>query len=431
MPTTIAALALVLATISAPTLLAQTDPVVASRAEYREAVKAYEAHDTVAFLRHASEAARLRPTHGGVLYALASAGALAGDSTVALAALRHFAVLGYTADVDSDADLASLRGIAAFDSLRAELRRNAAPIVRSKAAFTLADRELLTEGIAYDSVAGTFLVGSVRHGTILRVKPDGRAQEFVHAGVAGFWAPLGLRVDPKRRALWVASSALPQTMGFDSSDAGRSGIFRFDLATGALTGRYVIPRDGEPHALGDVLVARNGDVYATDSRAPAVYRVRAGAETIERFVTSPLLLSAQGLVLDSAERSLFVADYARGLLRIDLASREVHLLDAPDDVMALGIDGLYTDGPELIGVQNGTTPHRVVRFRLDAAGRRITGLEVLERAHPDYAEPTLGVVVGRDLYYVAASQWERFRDDGTVDTPETLRQPVILRLELR
>ena len=53
MPTTIAALALVLATISAPTLLAQTDPVVASRAEYREAVKAYEAHDTVAFLRHA------------------------------------------------------------------------------------------------------------------------------------------------------------------------------------------------------------------------------------------------------------------------------------------------------------------------------------------------------------------------------------------
>jgi sugar lactone lactonase YvrE len=238
-------------------------------------------------------------------------------------------------------------------------------------------------------------------------------------------------VDSKRRALWVASSALPQTTGFDTSDAGRSGIFRFDLTTGALTGRYAIPQDGEPHALGDVLVARNGDVYATDSRAPAVYRVRAGVDTIERFVTSPLLLSAQGLALDSAQRTLFVADYSRGLLRIDLASHEVHLLAAPDDVMVLGIDGLYADGHDLIGIQNGTSPHRVVRLRLDAAGQRIRGLEVLERAHPDYAEPTLGVVVGRELYYVAASQWERFRDDGTVDAPETLRQPVILRLKLR
>ena len=153
--------------------------------------------------------------------------------------------------------------------------------------------------------------------------------------------------------------------------------------------------------------------------------------TIERFVTSPLLLSAQGLALDSAERTLFVADYARGLLRVDLASREVRPLDAPDDVMALGIDGLYAVGPDLIGVQNGNSPHRVVRLRLDADGQRIAGLEVLERAHPDYAEPTLGVVVGRDFYYVAASQWERFRDDGTVDAPETLRRPVILRLELR
>jgi hypothetical protein len=55
---------------------------------------------------------------------------------------------------------------------------------------------------------------------------------------------------------------------------------------------------------------------------------------------------------------------------------------------------------------------------------------VLERARPDYAEPTLGVVVGRDLFYVAASQWERFRDDGTIDGPDTLRSPLVLRLRL-
>jgi hypothetical protein len=83
-----------------------------------------------------------------------------------------------------------------------------------------------------------------------------------------------------------------------------------------------------------------------------------------------------------------------------------------------------------VGVQNGVTPYRVVRLHLDGDGRRIVSAEVLERARPDYAEPTLGVVVGRTLYYVANSQWERFREDGTIDTPEALRNPLVLRLPL-
>jgi len=99
-------------------------------------------------------------------------------------------------------------------------------------------------------------------------------------------------------------------------------------------------------------------------------------------------------------------------------------------VLTLGIDGLYGVGGDLVGVQNGVTPYRVVRLHLDGDGRRIMSADVLERARPDYAEPTLGVVVGRTLYYVANSQWERFRDDGTIDAPDALRNPLVLRLPL-
>jgi hypothetical protein len=96
----------------------------------------------------------------------------------------------------------------------------------------------------------------------------------------------------------------------------------------------------------------------------------------------------------------------------------------------LGIDGLYLVDGSLVGIQNGIEPHRVVRLRLDATANRVERAEILERARPDYAEPTLGVVVGRDLYYVAASQWEKFRDDGTIEAPESLRPPLVLRLRL-
>jgi sugar lactone lactonase YvrE len=410
--------------------LAQDDPVLASRAAYQEAVRAYEAHDVPAFLAHAREAQRLRPDHGGVTYALASAYAMAGDTAGALAMLRRFARLGYTADVMADSDLAPLRSLPAFDTIRRSLARNAEPVVRSRVAFTLPERDLLTEGVAHDPRSGAFFVGSVRHRKIVRIDRSGRVTEFVAPARDGLWAPLGLRADSARGVLWVATSAVPQMVGFDSSDAGRSGLFAFDLATGALRGRYLVPRDGVPHALGDVTISRAGDVYASDSRAPMIYRVPAGGDTLEAFLRSPLLLSAQGMALDQDERTMYVADYARGLLRVDLASRAVQPLGVADGVLTLGIDGLYQARGELIAIQNGVTPYRVVRLHLSGDGRRVVSQDVLERARPDYAEPTLGVVVGPDLYYVANSQWEQFREDGTIEAPDALRSPIVLRLPL-
>jgi hypothetical protein len=96
----------------------------------------------------------------------------------------------------------------------------------------------------------------------------------------------------------------------------------------------------------------------------------------------------------------------------------------------LGIDGLYYHKGTLIGVQNGVEPHRVVRLDLSGDGSRIRRSVAIERAHPKYLEPTLGVLVNRDLYYVANSQWEQFGEDGRVASPDSLRRPVVLRLRL-
>ena len=408
---------------------AQADPVLASRGEYQIAVKAYEAHDYPAFLQHAKRAQELRPSHGGVTYALASAYALTGDDAKAVETLRRFAALGYFADIAADSDLARLRELPAFAEVGRHLESNRKPVVRSTVAFTLAERDLLTEGIAYDPRSKAFFVGSVHHRKIVRISSDGRQADFVAPGADSLWAPLGMKVDPKRGVLWVASAGVPQMEGFAPGDVGRSGLFRFDAATGRLTGRFIIG-DKAQHALGDLTIASNGDVYSSDSRAPLVWRVRAGVDTLERFLESPLLLSAQGLALTPDERSLYLADYSRGILKIDLATKNVILLPASATVLTLGIDGLYLAGGRLIGIQNGVEPHRVVRLTLNSRGDSLVGVEVLERLHPRYSEPTLGVVVGNDLYYIANSQWERFGETGEVARPDELQPPTILRLRL-
>lgn len=71
-----------LALLHTAVAVAQTDPVVDSRAQYALAVRAYETRDYAGFLQQAREAQALRPTHGGVAYTLASALALTATPSV-------------------------------------------------------------------------------------------------------------------------------------------------------------------------------------------------------------------------------------------------------------------------------------------------------------------------------------------------------------
>jgi sugar lactone lactonase YvrE len=420
---------LLLATLVPGAAAAQSDPVVESRAHYAAAVRAYEARDLPAFLEHAREAQARRPAHGGVIYALASAQTLTGDTLGALATLGHFAALGYSADVSADSDFVRLRGNQAYAELKRRLERNREPVVASRVAFELAEPDLLAEGIARDDRDGSFYVSSVHQARIFRVTREGAVREFAAAD-SGRWAPMGMRIDQKRGALWVASAAVPQSAEYSASDSSRSAILRYDVASGRLAARYDAPADGRPHVIGDLIVGRDGAVYASDSRAPVLYRIPPAGDSLELLLESPLLLSAQGLALTPDERILYVADYARGILRVDLRAPSIALMETADSVLALGVDGLYFHRGSLIGIQNGVAPHRVARFTLDAAGRRLVRSQVIERAHPRHHEPTLGVLADGALYYIGNGQWDLFGDDGRIAKPDALMPTVVLRLPL-
>jgi hypothetical protein len=95
-----------------------------------------------------------------------------------------------------------------------------------------------------------------------------------------------------------------------------------------------------------------------------------------------------------------------------------------------GIDGLVFAYGSLFAIQNGVRPHRVIRVDLSRDGLAVTGAKILEMNHPDFDEPTLGVVADGALYFTADSQGQKFLDGKKPIAPEDMRDAVILRLPL-
>jgi len=394
----------------------------------KKAIEAYQRKDWPAFLENARQAEALRPGVPRLVYNVACAEARNGNA--AAAAKRVEELLDRKIDFGSekDDDFAAVAGSPEFAGVRRKLALLRRPVGGSSVAFRLPEKDLLTEGLAYDPESQSFFVGSVHRKKILRRSPDGKVSDFVAEGRDGLQSVLAIRVDPKRRVLYACSAALPQMAGYEKSMEGSSAVFAFDLATGRLARRWPLPSDGKPHAAGDIVVAESGDVLVTDGLGSGIYRIRPGSVEVESFVAPGVFRSPQGLGFGPDGR-LYVADWGHGLYWVDVEGRR-HEVGGPPDVPLLGIDGLVMRGREIVVTQNGIEPHRVARLELDPSGERVTAGRILAMNDPEFAEPTLGVLVGDAFYFIGKSQWGLYDEKtGAVDEKK-LQEPAVLKVNL-
>jgi hypothetical protein len=409
----------------------QADSATQARAAYRRAVGAFRQRDLATARQEMRRAAELWPTQQAYVESAAALAGAARDTADVTHWLTRLADLGIGNWTPGDTAFAAFVGHRAFDDAVAKLVAATAPIARSSVWLSLPDTMMHPEGVAYDGRTGRWFVGSVRQRRVVSVARDGKRTDFVAPAANGIAGVFGMAADSARRTLWIATTALPRMEGFSPADSGRVGVFGYDLDSGRLRRRAWAPRDSSTaHTFGDVAIAPNGDVYASDSQSPWIYRLALGADTLRRFLTHPLFRSLQGMAFTADGKTMFVADYSHGLLRIDMPSRAVTPLAVPANVTALGVDGLYLHRGALIAVQNGISPARLVRFCLDAAGHGVRKAEVLDRNTALADEPTLGAIVGDSAFYVATSQWDKFDDAGKRAAHTTLRPASVLGLAL-
>ncbi len=390
--------------------------------------EAYQAGKYDVFLTEMRRAFAARPDHPRIIYNLASALALNGKPDEAILMLERLGAMGLSMPAEKDDDFKSLAGQDRFRAACVRFASNSASAGSSIASMAIPGKQLIFEGLAYDPVSHATFASSVRERKIVRVDSTGAATTFADRS-AGLWSVFGMAVDSKRRILWAATGAVPQTDGFTAADAGKSAIVGFDLSSGKV--RYRLePADGKPHSLGDVTLAPNGDLFASDSNGGALFVARATGTSLDLLVPEGELLSPQGLVVVPDGSRLLVGDYALGLCVVDLHTRRVARVSTPDSVCLLGIDGLTMSGRDLIVIQNGIRPHRVARIRMSDGFKAVEKLDVLEVGNPVFDEPTLGVVIDGWFHYIANSQWSKINAKGEMEPADQFKDTIILKLKL-
>jgi len=381
---------------------------------YRTSMSAYEKGDFGTFLEATRLADSLRPNHPTLLYNLAKGYALNGRPEQALATLRYRTLFYASEDFTKDSVLSRLINEPGYSRLEDQIARNQATQRSSRLAFELqiGDTDVHPEGIAYDPARDRFFISDIRNGSIYTVNRDGTEPEaLLDLAFRGYWSAMGMQVDPSNpNRLWVATSAMPEFSGYDSTMAGRSAILAVNL--NSLEIERSSSLEGQ-HLFGDLAAASDGTVYITDSRNPVIYRIEPGTSSgLEVFMEKDEWWNLQGLALNSLETILYVSDYIMGVYKLDLQSLEAEPLLDEENARTRGADGLGLLGNRLIFLQNGTLPKRVGSIRLNEAGNGIAEtLEYHDRALPELDEPTLGVAVEGVFYYIANSPWAHYDRD--------------------
>jgi sugar lactone lactonase YvrE len=343
-----------------------------------------------------------------------------GDSARVRAAMTRLADMGYTLSPQSLDQLAAHFDLEQVAAIRSRFDASRTHLGWSHPVDSVPAERRLIEAIATDPRTGRLFATSVVGRELL-----------VHDAIG--WRPIagveggslfGMVLDPTQRRLWIASGALDQT---PSPATAFRGLIAVDLDTLRTVERIPAPDLGSP---GDVTIAPDGTLYASDPIGGAIFRTRPGALRLTALVPSGRFRSPQGMVVSSDGTRLYVADYAYGIGIVDLVSGAVTRLTAREPAMLDGVDGLLADGDALIAIQNGTSPRRIVRLRLEG-GCEVAGIEILERATPEWGEPTLGSISGGELLYVADGQWERYGPAGAVVGDAPLRPTSIRALPLR
>jgi sugar lactone lactonase YvrE len=362
------------------------------------------------------------PDRASGLYLLAALHAQLGEIQPAIANLKECVSLKEGFDPSGGPEFAALKGSREYDQLVEQARKDFPAVSQARLAYVTAEKDLVPEGLAYDSARNVFYLSSLNLRKIVKIPNSAikapakgavpeKSSDFVPSNRYKLLPILGIRMDPSDGSVW-SNSCL---------DEGKSELLHFD-PEGTLLGRYDRTQEPGKHCFNDLVVLPSGDVFLTDTLANQVLQFQPKTQAFSEVKVSRELLEPNGITLSGDNQLLYVADQL-GVLRVDLKTGESVEVEAGAHSTLAGIDGLYWHKGSLIAIQNGIGTPRVAAFQLAKDGAHVSKTTILEYRSNLCVLPTTGALREDDFFYIVNSGSNNLNTDGRV-MDVTKLQPV-------
>ncbi len=406
------------------TYISETEEQYARSQTAREnAVNAFRAGDIAVALEGMKKALSDRPTNiavlGNAIFLAAEMGAVDEMKTLT----HRYLALGVVPPAGIVAALKEKLPAAVWSELKTEIDRLNAPSGSAETLYTVPVRYRLVEGIASDGKGGFFL-STVVSGSIHHLKNTGEIQLVLDGKVHDAPSFFGIAFNPDEDRLYATYGRVEQTPNVPAG-AGKTGVLRINATTGSITGNWPLPGGTDGQQIADIAINASGAVVVSEGQGSGLYLVEASG--LRRLETGVTFRSPQGLAF-LPDGTLLMADYGRGLWKIDLEAEAATLLGVPQSVSLIGIDGLFAHKGHLAAIQNGVSPHRIIEISVDNARENVTGITVLAQNLDGFDEPTLGTSTAAGIAFVASSQWPKFGDGGALRDGQTYQPTNIMMI---
>ena len=377
---------------------------------YNKSKSAYENKEYGSFLKIMKQLDSLRPSHPVFTYNLAAALVLNGKTEEALPVMAKSILMDNGVDFDQDADFEPVRSKPGYQRILALKQQQNKTVTGSGKVVVLKEKDLHPEGLTYLPKAKLWLAASIHKGKIIAFDSQTGVCTDWFIADKGF-AVFAMKPDKNEKYLWVATAAIPEAQSFTKELEGKAVILRIDIAGKKITARFSVNGN---HLFGDLAVTREGTVYVSDSAQPVLYKIE--NNTMDIFLDlSQEAFNLQGITLNTAASKLFVADYLKGILAVDIKNNNRKWLSFPEGTTGKGIDGLAYYKQSLIAIHNGIKPVRLMQYTLDDNEKTITACKILDSNRPEFNEPVLMTVQDKQIYFFANAPWNAYKKDHTLD----------------
>jgi hypothetical protein len=292
-------------------------------------------------------------------------------------------------------------------------------------AFKIEQKSLFPEGIAYDSKTKQFFLSSLAKFKIVAIDRSGKQYDFIQSRQDSMLRSVSLKVDEKRRRLWVISNS-------DWGDSVVSAIHIYDIDKKQLINKMFTPK-GQTLIFNDLILNNEGDAFIVDYEGNSLYKMTSSLGEIQPLLKSDLFLAgANGIAISPDNTTLYVSTTSRGIVLIDVITKKIRPIENPLSVDINGLDGIFFYKNSLVAIMckdETSSEPMIIRYQLNLFGNEIIGATILDHKNPLFSVPTNGVMVG-DVYYCLAATFLHLFTLAENDEDEKLGNPIVLKYKL-